>query len=176
MQDFKTQLALRDLAIAGHDWLHAVYMPVGSADELSWYLNANHQLTKVLRGRKMATVKDLFDECAAALQFPSYFGENWAAFHECMTDLSWLQATSYVLIITDASEFLVQEDIGEIRHLVNVFKSIAESWSIVNHPGSTWNHSEVPFHVVLQEEPDDTEALRRRLSAFDVAVKLLNRQ
>src|SRR5215831_6760717 len=113
MQDFKTQLALRDLAIAGHDWLHAVYMPVGSADELSWYLNANHQLTKVLRGRKMATVKDLFDECAAALQFPSYFGENWAAFHECMTDLSWLQATSYVLIITDASEFLVQEDIGE---------------------------------------------------------------
>lgn len=175
MQNFEMQLALPDLAVAGPDWLHTVSMPAGTADELSWYLNAKRQVTRVLRGRKMPTVTDLFDECAAALQFPSYFGENWAAFHECLTDLSWLQASAYVLIITNASKFLMEEDIEEIRHFVSVSKSVAEAWSIANHPGSTWDHSEIPFHVVLQEEVRDGEALRLRLAAIDVEVRRLNK-
>jgi hypothetical protein len=37
----------------------------------------------VVRGRKMRTRNALYDELGAALQFPSYFGENWNAVHEC---------------------------------------------------------------------------------------------
>jgi hypothetical protein len=47
-------------------------------------------VVRTLRGVKMQTVQQLFDEFAAALQFPWYFGENWAAFDECLTDLAWL--------------------------------------------------------------------------------------
>jgi hypothetical protein len=37
---------------------------------------------RMTRGRKMRTVDGLFDEMAAALQFPCYFGANWDAFSE----------------------------------------------------------------------------------------------
>ncbi len=33
--------------------------------------------TRWLRGTKMTRMANLFDEMAAALQFPYYFGENW---------------------------------------------------------------------------------------------------
>ena len=45
---------------------------------------------RTVRGRKMRTVGRLFDEMAAALQFPHYFGENWPAFDECLADIDWL--------------------------------------------------------------------------------------
>ena len=49
------------------------------------------QLTvRTVRGRKIRTVGRLFDEMAAALQFPYYFGENWPAFDECLADIDWL--------------------------------------------------------------------------------------
>ncbi|QIS02446.1 hypothetical protein F5X71_09020 [Nocardia brasiliensis] len=44
-----------------------------------------------VRGQRMRTTTELFAEFAAAFQFPWYFGQNWAAFDECMTDLDdWL--------------------------------------------------------------------------------------
>jgi hypothetical protein len=40
------------------------------------------------RGSKMQTLDALFDEFSAAWQFPYYFGYNWAAFDECLSDLN----------------------------------------------------------------------------------------
>jgi hypothetical protein len=44
-------------------------------------------VVRSVRGRKMTTTAQLYDEFAAALQFPPYFGENWAAFDECLSDM-----------------------------------------------------------------------------------------
>src|SRR5687768_144406 len=33
---------------------------------------------------------ELFDAYAANLGFPSYFGRNWDAFIDCLSDLSWI--------------------------------------------------------------------------------------
>src|SRR5262249_52404434 len=54
-------------------------------------------VVRVIRGRKSRTVRAFFDEVSAALQFPYYFGENWAAFDECITDLDWLAGDAYLL-------------------------------------------------------------------------------
>ncbi len=41
-----------------------------------------------VRGWKMRNKAAVFDEFAAALQFPCYFGENWDAFEECLRDIA----------------------------------------------------------------------------------------
>ena len=45
-------------------------------------------------------------EFAAALQFPHYFGENWDAFEDCLSDLSWLGDLPLLLIVANADRVL----------------------------------------------------------------------
>ncbi len=39
---------------------------------------------------KLADKQAVLAWYAEALRFPSYFGENWDAFSDCLTDLSWI--------------------------------------------------------------------------------------
>ncbi|WP_062050487.1 barstar family protein [Bacillus sp. JCM 19034] len=50
----------------------------------------NNIVIKEIDGKKCSDVEGLFDEFAIKLQFPNYFGKNWAAFDECINDLEWL--------------------------------------------------------------------------------------
>src|SRR5947209_15322277 len=88
------------------------YLLVGAPDTLGQYAyRLNYELgsqlaVRVVRGSRMRRVDDLFGEFSAALQFPYYFGNNWAAFDECLADLDWLPAKGYILIISEASTLL----------------------------------------------------------------------
>src|SRR6185436_17428832 len=83
---------------------------------------------RFLRGKKMRTSASLFDEVAAALQFPHYFGENWSAFDECITDLSWLPASGYMLLVTNSEEVLRDEDDNSWRTLISILQEAGEEW------------------------------------------------
>jgi hypothetical protein len=41
---------------------------------------------------------------AAALGFPAWFGANWDALYDCLTDLSWRQGPGWVLILENAHD------------------------------------------------------------------------
>lgn len=43
--------------------------------------------------------KPVFDAFSEALAFPDWFGRNWDALEDCLTDLSWLEAAGHVLIL-----------------------------------------------------------------------------
>ncbi len=45
------------------------------------------------------TREDLMDRLARALGFPSYFGKNWDAFLDMVTDLSWNPASGYIVLL-----------------------------------------------------------------------------
>ena len=64
----------------------------------------------------------LLREIATALRFPDWFGQNWDALEDCLTDLSWLAADGYVLLFEDARP---GDDFGV---LVDVLRSSAEHW------------------------------------------------
>src|SRR5437764_1364598 len=63
-------------------------------------------VVRKIRGNKCKTLDDLFNEVGAALQFPWYFGENWPAFSECMSDLDWLPSDVYLFLVSQANLLL----------------------------------------------------------------------
>ncbi|WP_336085174.1 barstar family protein [Nocardia sp. SSK8] len=98
-----------------------------------------------LRGPKMRTVAALFDEFAAAFQFPYYFGANKDAFDECLRDLDDFvgDGPGYVAVIRAAAELLADEP-------------TERDWfaEAVRAAAAYWARRDVAFRVVLQGEPD----------------------
>ena len=106
---------------------------------------------RTVRGRKARTVAELFDEFAAALQFPYYFGENWAAFDECFSDLSWLHVQSgIVVVILDAEHVLKEEGSAELKVLARIITDAASAFAEPIEETEWWSRPPLPFHVVLQ--------------------------
>lgn len=121
---------------------------------------------RVVRGRKMRTLVGLFDEFAAALQFPLYFGENLDAFNECIAELETLPAgEGYVVTITEPDQVLVEAGPEALGWLARSLQSAAEQWSRPVELGEWWDRPAIPFHVVLAGEPDAIELAARRWSA-----------
>ena len=76
-------------------------------------------LVKVRYAEKQALLKNL----AAALDFPDWFGENWDALEDCLTDLSWRKAAGHVLLFDEVKP---GDDLGV---LIDVLRSSAEFWA-----------------------------------------------
>ncbi|MFT3943639.1 MAG: barstar family protein [Ancrocorticia sp.] len=129
---------------------------------------------RVVRGRKMRTKQSLFDEFAASLQFPLYFGENWDAFDECVRDLEDLPAgKGYVVVITEPDDVLLGEDERGLRLLVNSLTDAAGEWGKPIERGEWWDRSSVPFHVVLVGQCEVLERASRRWTAAGAELQTL---
>ncbi len=115
-----------------------------------------------LRGSKMLTNGDLFDEFAAVLQFPHYFGENWDAFDECLNDLEWLPANGYLIVIFDADRVLEKEPPSESQVFIEILQSVAENLAEPQSVQGMPHRPGVPFHVLLltQHSPSRTHLHR----------------
>lgn len=102
---------------------------------------------------------NLFDEVSAALQFPHYFGENWDALDECLSDLSWLPASRYVIGIAGAPDRLVEEQPAQLAIFVKLLVRASEIWSAPIQDEQPWDRPAAPFHWFMQVEPDIKNAL-----------------
>lgn len=96
-----------------------------------------------LRGSRMRTVPALYDEFAAALQFPYYFRPNKDSFDECLLDIDDTlgEAKGYVLAIRDAGQLLA-DALDEREWFASVVEECADFWP----------SREVVFRVILQGE------------------------
>ena len=129
-------------------------------------------VVRVVRGRKMRTLPRLFDEFAAALQFPWYFGENRDAFDECIADLGWLPTQcGYVIVVTEAGEVLGDEaGTDALAWLVGSLSRAAEEWARPVELGEWWDRPAVPFHVVLQATAPDVPTAVDRWAATGATI------
>jgi hypothetical protein len=103
-------------------------------------------VVRVLDGRKCHTKAGLLGECARVLDFPSYFGKNWDAFEECLTDLQWLPAPGYLFVITEAEQVLPDHD-EEYESFITILEESGKVWAIEQDV-----RPEIPFHVLLTVE------------------------
>jgi hypothetical protein len=119
-------------------------------------------VVRTVRGRKMLDVDGLFDEMAAAFQFPSYFGENWPAFDECLADMDWLGADNgIVVLLLEPDQVLREAPAVELEVLVRTMSHAAETYGVPIARGEWWDRPAIPFHVVLSA-PGPLEPVRNR--------------
>ena len=87
----------------------------------------------VLDGTVAATRAGFFQEIARVLTFPDYFGRNWDAVYDCLTDLSWLPAAGYALVLDGFDQFAMdapeQWDIG-----LKVLRQACAFWQALSRP------------------------------------------
>lgn len=121
----------------------------------------------------MRTLDGLFAEISAALEFPAYFGQNWAALDECLADLSWLPAKTYVLLVRDSMELLTAESPHQFEVFLKVLKAAASEWAEPVEAGQPWDRSEVPFHVLFHETQDRTPLLQARFGRAGFTLQSL---
>lgn len=124
----------------------------------------------IVQGRRMRTLDRTNQEFAAALQFPSYYGENWNAFFDCIQDLSWLGDNGLILLVTDAAQVLRDEP-GGPELLWECLVDAREAW---RHPVEEHflRTDPAPYTVVLQ---DSKAALRRLVEASESLSRALGR-
>ncbi|MBN1152941.1 MAG: barstar family protein [Dehalococcoidia bacterium] len=79
-------------------------------------------------------------EVSNALLFPSYFGMNWDALSDCLTDMSWKLAVGYVLFLRGFQTFA--EAAGE---------DAAVAVQILGVAAHYWRQKGVPFYAVLSD-------------------------
>jgi hypothetical protein len=132
--------------------------------------NGKGHVIRIVRGEKSKDVTSFFDEVAAALQFPYYFGENWPAFEECITDLDWTPGDAYLLMVNDASFLLRDADSLDFRTLLHTLEKANEEWLTPN-AYMPRQRQPTPFHVLFQCTGDDIATFVQRLSRAGVTFE-----
>jgi len=72
----------------------------------------------------------LMERVARAMHFPRWFGGNWDALEDCLTDLSWSKAEGHVLLIEGAGDLPADER----GIFADVLAAAAGSWTERKRP------------------------------------------
>lgn len=86
----------------------------------------------------------LLGRLADALEFPGWFGQNWDALADCLGDLEWLPADSYLLVLEGADELRQAAP----RDYWVALEILAET-------ARAWRERQVPFRVFINATKDE---------------------
>lgn len=107
-------------------------------------------LVTTIDGNLATSSKSLFAAFAQMLDFPSYFGANWPALKDCLTDLDWLPADLYVIAVVNARSLLAQEPV-ERASMIRTLEMVGREWAAPIELGEWWDRPAKPFHVILDQ-------------------------
>jgi len=80
-----------------------------------------------LDGASISNKAEFLQVAALALHFPAYFGQNWDAFEDCLTDLDWLTGRGHVLVYTQPENF-ASTNPKDWKILMNIFRTAVKDW------------------------------------------------
>lgn len=109
---------------------------------------ASGHIVNRLRGTELMTLDEVFENYARAFKFPHYFGHNFAALDECLTDLDWLLAPGYLTVITDGHRVLEAEPM-ERTALRRCLERVGSDWSGAFGLRATERGGTVTFRTIL---------------------------
>jgi hypothetical protein len=111
----------------------------------------------------LRTPSDIFDTFSETFEFPGYFGRNWDALAECISDLSWLSGNSVVLIISRSSA--ISDGSPDHRVLLEILLE-ASSCPISPHADAGPSRR---LSVIFADSPPGLTAIRSRIESIQGA-------
>lgn len=93
-----------------------------------------------LDGSKIRDKSSFLDKIAKAMSFPSYFGRNWDALNDMLTDMSWAQPAKGYIVLIQSPEYFMQAAPDDWDVAMDIFKTAIEFW----------NKANIPYYVLLR--------------------------
>ena len=87
---------------------------------------------------KVRSKAGLLAVLATTLEFPDWFGHNWDALQDCLTDLSWRPAPGYVVVL---------ENCGGLA--ASAPETFATTLEVFRDAARWWAGEQVPFWVFV---------------------------
>ncbi len=119
-----------------------VYHTEVPADEIIAAAKAAGLHTFKVDVRKARGKNEFLDRFATILHFPDYFGRNWDALADCLSDLAWLDGAGWVLILIRCDLFARNDE--------DSFNTAVE---VLNAAAASWRERKKPFWVFVQGNP-----------------------
>jgi RNAse (barnase) inhibitor barstar len=96
-------------------------------------------------GKDINSESELLNRISRAMKFPSYFGHNWNALKDCISDLAWIPAKGYVILFSNADSF--------VKNYPHDFKVFSE---IIKMVSEFWAEQQVEFILIIEtkDEPN----------------------
>lgn len=139
----------------------------GTRDSFMRYVNKikredHNSCIFVMHGRAMKSLDGLYDEFIGVMDFPDYFGRNYNALSECLSDLARLDCSAFIVFVDDVSLALSEEKEKEemLDGLLRIFNQVGREWSKPVSLGEEWDRSGIPFHTILQVNSNDSSRIQ----------------
>ena len=102
-------------------------------EELSQLCQSKNCQLFYIDGQAIRNKSAFIETCAKVMNFPSYFGNNWDAFEECLTDLEWYSSSKYILFYDNLNNFS-QADPKQCEVARDIFQSAVDYWADTDTP------------------------------------------
>ncbi len=99
-----------------------------AAQELGQLAGAHGMMPFLIDGTTVDSKEQFLKVVAEALSFPDYFGMNWDAFEDCLTDMSAHEDAGGYLIVYHGMEVFAEEDPENFDTAVEILKDAASFW------------------------------------------------
>lgn len=113
-------------------WMHIVPEPGALPVNLLLPVTGRTYVAR-LNGREMRDADGVFQQFYDELRLPDYFGWNWDALSDCLSDLTWLSADRCVLIV-EAAENALLDDASGRKLLLETLLRAGHRWSYTQRP------------------------------------------
>jgi hypothetical protein len=87
----------------------------------------------LLDGRAATDKESFLDACVEAFALPAWFGRDWKALEELLTDLSWAPARGYV-VVYDGWGMLARSEPGAWEQAYDVLADAVDAWRAAGTP------------------------------------------
>lgn len=123
-----------------------------------------------INGEMLVANDQILYDIGVAFKFPDYYGNNWDAFWDCITDLDWISAEYYLLLINNADKIKVQRE--DFFNFFNILEDAAKVWKKGNDFPPT-AIPPTPFNIILNTSVGRGDAMVQKITTILPDAKVI---